>query len=127
MRARSHAKVYFLPDRMRNGRRRNPSVLTKVDFAIIAQPLRWVTVAGVDIRKRDGEVNVVEIEVVKTPVAELFLRQRLDLYLELCSVRESLVVQKPHMIMGMECVPELKVNIAQMSRDSEPRRWVPWR
>jgi len=67
---------------MRNGRRRKPSVLTKVDFAIIAQPLRWVTVTRIDIRKRDGEVNVVEIEVVKTPVPELFLCQRLDLYLE---------------------------------------------
>jgi len=37
-------------------------------------------VVGIDIRKGDGEVNVEEIEVVKTPVLELFLRQRLDLY-----------------------------------------------
>ena len=67
---------------MRNGQRHKLSVLTKVDFAIIAQPLRWVTVTGIDIRERDGEVNVVEIEVVETPVPELFLRQCLDLYLE---------------------------------------------
>ena len=82
LRAKSHAKGYSLPDGMRNGRRRMLSVLTKVDFAVIAEPLRWVTVAGIHIRKRDGEVNVIEIKVVKTPVPELFLRQRLNLYLK---------------------------------------------
>ena len=57
-------------------------VLTKVDFAVIAEPLGWVTVAGIHIRKRNGEMNVIEIKVVKAPVPELFLRQRLDLYLK---------------------------------------------
>jgi len=65
---------------MRSGRRRKPKVLTKVDFAIIAQPLRWVAVTGIDIRERDWEMNVVEVEVVKAPVPKLFLGQRLDLY-----------------------------------------------
>jgi hypothetical protein len=53
-----------------------------MDLAIVAPPLGWVTVAGVNVRKRDGEVNEVEIEVLKTPVLELFLRRRLDLYIE---------------------------------------------
>jgi hypothetical protein len=57
-------------------------VLTKIDLAIVAEPLRWVTVAGVNVRKRDGEVNEVEIEVLKTPVFELFLRSRLGLHIE---------------------------------------------
>lgn len=56
-------------------------MLTKVDLAIVAKPLGWVTVAGIDIRERDGEVNEEEIKVVKAPVLELFLRQRLDLHL----------------------------------------------
>ena len=51
-----------------------------MNFAIIAKPLCWIAVAGIDIRKRDGEVNEVEIEVVKTPILELFLRYCLDLY-----------------------------------------------
>ena len=57
-------------------------MLTKVDLAIVAEPPRWVTVTGVNIRKRDGEVNEVEIEVLKTPVFELFLRRRLGLHTE---------------------------------------------
>ena len=56
-------------------------MLTKVDFAVIAQPPGWAAVTGIYIRKRDGEVNVVEIEVIKAPVFELFLRQCLDLSL----------------------------------------------
>lgn len=45
-----------------------------MDLAIVPKPLRWVTVTGIYIRKRDGEVNEVEIKVVETPVFELFLR-----------------------------------------------------
>jgi len=70
---------------------------------------------GIHVRERDGEVNEVEIEVIKTPVIELFLRQCLDLHLgtpfswcDLGSVEES------HMIMGMECVPQLKINLTQI-------------
>ena len=51
-----------------------------MNLAVIAKPLRWVAVAGIDVRERDGEVNEVEIEVVKAPVTELFLRQRFDLH-----------------------------------------------
>ena len=35
--------------------------------------------AGIYVCKRDGKVNEVKIEIVKTPVFELFLRQCLDL------------------------------------------------
>ena len=72
---------YFLPSGIRNGRRRCQGVLTEVDFAIITKPLRWVTMLGIHVCKRDWEVNKVKIEVVKTPVFELFLRQCLDLHL----------------------------------------------
>ena len=72
----------FLPTGMRNSWRYQTVTLTKMNLAIIASPLGWITVVGVNVRKRDGEVNVVEVEVVKTPVLELFLRQRPDLYLK---------------------------------------------
>jgi len=74
--------VYFLPNKMRSGRRDYPGVLTKMNLAIIAKPLGWVTVTWIHVRKRDGEVDMVEIKVVKTPVLELFLCQRLNLYLK---------------------------------------------
>jgi len=67
---------------VRNGRRHYPEVLTKVNLAIIAKPLGWVAVTRIYIRKRDGEVDVVEIKVGKPPVLELFLCQRLDLHPE---------------------------------------------
>ena len=70
---------YFLSNGVRNGQRRCPSVITEVDLAIITKPLRRVTVAGVYVCKRDGKVNEVKIEVVKTPVLELFLRHCLGL------------------------------------------------
>lgn len=57
-----------------------------MNLAVIAKPLRWVAVAGIDVRERDGEVNEVEIEVVKAPVTELFLRQRFDLHSKLLLV-----------------------------------------
>ena len=70
---------YFLSNGVRNGQRRCPSVITEVDLAIITKPLRWVTVTGIYVCKRDGKVNEVKIEVVKTPVLELFLRHCLGL------------------------------------------------
>jgi len=70
---------YFLSNGVRNGRRRCPSVLTEVDLAIITKPLRWITMVGIYVCKRDREVNEVKIEVVKTPVLQLFLRHCLDL------------------------------------------------
>jgi len=50
-----------------------------MNLAIIAKPLSWVTVVGIDVGKRDWEVDEVEIEVVKTPILELSLRRYLDL------------------------------------------------
>ena len=70
---------------MRCDRRHRSGVLTKVDLAIISKPQRRITVAGIYVSKRDGEVNKVEIEVVKTPVLKLFLRQCLDLHLRTAS------------------------------------------
>lgn len=57
-------------------------MLTQVDLAIIAVPLGRVTVAGIDVRKGDREMNKVEIKVVKSPVLELFLRHLFDLHLK---------------------------------------------
>ena len=70
----------FLPSEIRGNRHHCPVMLTKVDFSVIAKPLRWVTMTGINVCKRDGEVNVVQVEVVKTPVSKLFLRQCLDLH-----------------------------------------------
>ena len=64
-------------------------MLTKVDFDIIAKPPSWATVTRIHVRKRDGEVNVVEIEVVKAPVFELFLRRCLDLSLKVPSSQKT--------------------------------------
>ena len=64
---------------LENGWRHCLSMLTEMDLAVIAKPLSWVTMARVHICKRDGKVNKEKIEVVKTPVFELFLRQCLGL------------------------------------------------
>lgn len=55
-------------------------MLTEVNLPIVAEPLRWVTMVGIHVCERDGEVNKVEIEVVKTPVCELFLRRCFSLH-----------------------------------------------
>jgi hypothetical protein len=54
-------------------------VLTEVDLSIVPKPFGWVTVARIYIRKRDWEMDEVEIKVIKPPVRELFLRRCLDL------------------------------------------------
>jgi len=96
---------------IRNGQRRRPGALTEVDVAIITKPLRRVTMGGIHVCKRDGEVNKVKIEVIKTPVFELFLRQCLGLHLRTpFSLRNLGSWESAHMIMGMERVPELKIN-----------------
>ena len=107
---------------MRNGRHCKPGALTKVDFAIIAQPLGWVTVVWINIRKRDGEVNVVEIKILKTPVSELFLRQRLDLYLETVFSQGTIGRAKAPHDHGHGMYSRAKGQY-RSDRDSEPRRW----
>lgn len=42
-------------------------LLTRVDLAIKTPPLRGELDAGLDVFNRDGEVNEVEVEVIKTP------------------------------------------------------------
>lgn len=51
-----------------------------MDIAIFAAvgPRRWVAHFGVDIAQGDGEVDVVEVEVVDLEVGELFARNGLD-------------------------------------------------
>jgi hypothetical protein len=83
MRAKFRAMAYFLSSGMRNERRHCPSVLTKVNLAIITKPLRWVTVVGIHVCKRDREVNKVKIEIVKTPVLKLSLRRCLGLNIKI--------------------------------------------
>ena len=57
-------------------------MLTKIDLAIVAEPLRWITVARVNVHKRNEKVDEVEIEVLKTPVTRLFLRRSHDLHIK---------------------------------------------
>lgn len=59
---------------MRNHQGHYQGELTEVNLAIIPEPLGWVTVTRVYVRKRDGEVNKVEIEIVEAPILELFFR-----------------------------------------------------
>ena len=71
---------------------------------------------GVHVFERDGEVNKEKIEVVKTPVCELFLRCCFGLHLGSPFNRRSLESREnSHMIMSVECVPELKINPAQIT------------
>jgi hypothetical protein len=84
--------------------------------------------AGVYVCERDGEVNKVKIKVVKTPVCELFLRRCFGLHLGSSLSRRDLESREnAHMIMSVECVPELKINLAQIA---DPDRGivmrVPW-
>jgi hypothetical protein len=84
-----------------------------VNLAIVPEPFGWVTVSWIYIGKRDGEVNEIEVEIVETPVLELFLRQCFSLHLGIPSVGVTWIKRKTHMVMGMECIPELKINLAQ--------------
>ena len=104
---------YPLQNWVNNCQDHYPDELTKLDLAVVPEPLGWVAVARIYIRKRDGEVNEVEIEVVETPVLELFLRQCLDLHLGNPLVGVTWIKRKSHMVMGMECIPELKDHLPQ--------------
>lgn len=90
-------------------------VLTKVNLIVISPPLGWITVVRIYIRKRDGEMNEVKIEVVKTPVRELPLCRCPDLHLGPHQQILGWVKEKTHMIASMKCVPQLTINLVQMS------------
>ena len=83
---------------------------------------------GIHICERDGEVNKVKIEVVKTPVYELFLRRCFGLHEKSPFSWRSLESREnSHMIMSVECVPELKINPTQIWIWIEGiGAWVPW-
>lgn len=99
---------------MRNVRNRYPNVLTQVNLPIVSPPLSRVAVARIYVRERDREVNQEQIKVVETPVLELFLRYCFGLHLTTPLVWCDFGSRgKLHMIMGMEGVPELRVNLFQ--------------
>ena len=88
-------------------------MLTEVNFFIIAKPLRWVTMVRVHVCERDGEVNKVKIEVVKTPVCELSLGRCFGLDPRSpFSGRRFESRENSYMIVSVECVPELKIKLA---------------
>jgi hypothetical protein len=58
---------------VRGSLRHELAALTEVNFAIIPEPLGWVTVVGIHVSKRYGEMNKVKIKVIETPVLKLFL------------------------------------------------------
>jgi hypothetical protein len=41
-------------------------------------PARWVSHLGIDILERDGKVDDVEVEIIDSPICELFAADGLD-------------------------------------------------
>ena len=97
-----------------------------MNLAIVPEPFGWVTVTRIYIGKRDREMNEVEIEVVETPVFELFLCQCLGLHLRTSLVDDAWMNRESHMVVRMECVPELKMMIWLRVRYKPNGASEPW-
>lgn len=58
---------------------RSPGLLTKINLSVVGCPTRGIFVCGIDVFKRDGEMDEIQVKVVQAPVGKLLLCECIDL------------------------------------------------